>query len=302
MTGTLSLRGGSVARDNEAWRAPKRQWHWALMLATLFAAEACNHGDAKTMVGSTDDRGLTRLSDVSATEWERLAHRRIFFGHQSVGGNLIDGVQRVLAENPQIGLRVVEAANPADVQGPALVHAKIGRNTDPASKNAAFVAALGSADAPDIALYKFCYLDVGAATDPDSLFAEYVRTVDRAKAAYPALTVVHVTLPLTTGTPAGPFKALVKRVLGRSPSLEAENNVKRGHYNDLLRARYAGRAPIFDLARIESTRPDGSRAYIMRGADTIYTLAPELTTDGGHLNPLAQRLAAEQFLVLLARL
>jgi len=245
---------------------------------------------------------LVRRRNVSATEWERLAHRRIFFGHQSVGGNLIDGVQRVLAENPQIRLRVVEAANPADVQGPALIHAPIGHNYDPASKNAAFLAALDSRVGPEIALYKFCYVDVGAETDPDSLFAEYTRTVDRAKATHPALTVVHVTLPLTTGMPAGPFKALVKRVLGRSPSLEAENNVKRNRYNALLRERYTGRAPIFDLARIESTRPDGSRAYFMRGADTIYTLAPELTTDGGHLNPLAQRLAAEQFLVLLARL
>jgi hypothetical protein len=182
------------------------------------------------------------------------------------------------------------------------MHAPIGRNYDPPSKDAAFLAAVGSADAPDIALYKFCFVDVGAETDPDSLFAEYVRTVDRAMTTHPALTVVHVTLPLTTGMPPGPFKALVKRALGRSPTVEAENNVKRNRYNDLLRARYAGRAPIFDLARIESTRPDGSRAYFTRGADTIFTLAPELTTDGGHLNPMAQRLAAEQFLVLLARL
>jgi hypothetical protein len=255
-----------------------------------------------TAAASTTTAVTGRIGDVTSAEWERLARRKIFFGHQSVGGNIIDGVRLVVAANPQIRLRVIEAASPSEVDGPALVHTAIGRNYDPASKSAAFTAALDGADGPDVAMYKFCYVDVGAETDPDALFASYVRTIDQVQAKHPALVIVHVTLPLTAATPPGRIKALVKRALGRSPTAEVENNVKRNRYNALLRARYGGHAPIFDLARIESTRADGSRSYFMRGSDTVYTLAPELTTDGGHLNASAERLAAEQFLVLLARL
>lgn len=269
----------------------------------LFSMLGCNRGDAMTTSASTEAPAVSRLTDVSAAEWQRLKTRRIFFGHQSVGGNLLDGVRQVIASNPQIGLRVVEADRLSDVPGPALVHRAIGRNYDPASKNAAFMAVLDSTtSALDVALYKFCYVDIGADTDPDVLFASYVHTIDEVQMRHPTVAIVHVTLPLMSATPPGRAKALVRRALGRPPISEVEYNVKRNRYNTLLRARYAGRAPVFDLARIESTRSDGSRSYFVRGSDTVYTLAPEWTTDGGHLNATAQRLAAEQFLIVLARL
>jgi hypothetical protein len=69
-----------------------------------------------------------------------------------------------------------------------------------------------------------------------------------------------------------------------------------------MREAYAGRAPVFDLAVLESTRPDGSRVSYTQGADTVYTLAPEYTNDGGHLNEAAKRMVAEQLLIFLARL
>ena len=53
------------------------------------------------------------LSDVTPTQWERLAGRKIFFGHQSVGNNILDGMRGLMAENPQIRLRLVESRYPA---------------------------------------------------------------------------------------------------------------------------------------------------------------------------------------------
>lgn len=250
----------------------------------------------------TPNTEAATLGDVTSAEWDRLAGRRIFFGHQSVGDNLMEGVARIVATEPRIRLRVEKSDRPTFADGPALVHALIGRNYEPESKSAAFLDALSGEDTPDVALYKLCYVDIGPTTDPDALFADYVRTVERAQSLHPALTIVHVTVPLMTARPATGVKGFARRVLGRGPSPEIDNNVKRNRYNALLRARYAGRAPVFDLARIESTHPDGSRSYFLRGADTVYTLAPELTTDGGHLNELGQRLAAEGFLALLARL
>lgn len=297
-------------RDRAPAGKPHHRWRIgaAVPVALVFTALSCGGGEAVTpavmenaAAAAPHDASLT---SVSPDEWRRLASRRIFFGHQSVGAQLVQGIQAIISARPQLGLRVVETMHAADVAGPAIMHASLGANYDPASKNAAFLAALDEGGAtPDIAMYKFCYVDVTPATDPDTLFAQYVRTVERARAEHPELTIVHVTMPLTTAAPPGRLKGAVRRLLGRGPITEAENNVKRNRYNQLLRARYgAGRAPLFDLAKVESTRPDGSRSAFVNGTDSIYTLAPELSSDGGHLNEEGIRRAAEQLLVLLARL
>jgi lysophospholipase L1-like esterase len=96
-----------------------------------------------------------------------------------------------------------------------------------------------------------------------------------------------------------PAKAWIKRLLGKATRQEV--NVKRNEFNDLMRQTYAGIDPIFDLAEVESTHGNGSRSYFMQGDEKIYTLAPEFTTDGGHLNEVGRRMAAERLLLVLAQ-
>lgn len=232
--------------------------------------------------------------------WDRLAAKTIFFGHQSVGANIIDGIRDLMAADASPPIRIVQTTDPASVNGPALVEFLVGRNGEPGSKVTAFTGALdaGIGRAGGIALFKYCYVDVVPGTDVVGMFEEYRAAMHAARTRYPALTIVHVTLPLTTAE--GDVKALAKRVL-RRPS-NRDLNAQRGRYNELLLREYDGREPIFDLARIESTRPDGSRARLGRGAEMTYALASEYTTDGGHLNELGRRAAAAELLSLLATL
>jgi lysophospholipase L1-like esterase len=111
-----------------------------------------------------------------------------------------------------------------------------------------------------------------------------------------------VTMPLTEATAPNPVKSLVKRLIGRPEAHELGRNVKRNRFNDLLRHEYSGKEPLFDLAGIESTRPDSSRSYFTREGLRIYTLASEYSSDGGHLNALGRRVAAAQLLSFLAGL
>jgi len=278
-----------------------------VLLGTVLSAGACseesNMPPASAAAATvTSPTHIPSIAEISDAQWARLAQRTIFFGHQSVGRNIVDGIEDVMKADPRVKLRIVRAPRPAEVGGPAFVHFDIGQNFDPASKDTAFAAAVDGMDSSGVALYKYCFVDVGPSTDPDALFAEYVRTTDAVRAKHPDLTIVHVTLPLKDTRPAPKFKAWVKNMLGRSESPEVALNVKRNRFNTLLRQRYAGRDPVFDLASIESTRPDGSRSSFLLNGETIYTLAPELTTDGGHLNDIGRRKAAEALLVLLASL
>jgi hypothetical protein len=90
------------------------------------------------------------------------------------------------------------------------------------------------------------------------------------------------------------LKSVLRKITGR------DANVRRNQFNQLLKETYAGKDLIFDLAQIESTRPDGSQSYFLRGTQRIYTLAPDLTNDGGHLNEFGRRAAVRELLSLLS--
>lgn len=239
-------------------------------------------------------------------QWQRLATLKVFFGHQSVGRNIVAGIDEIVRdERPRVAPTVLAAASPRDVAGPALVHGEIGRNGDPRSKTAAFLAALDGVSAdrqPDVAMYKFCYVDVDDTTDVDALFADYRAGVAAVRARHPSIRLVHVTIPLTAVSQPNAVKAAVKRLLGRSPSSELEREARRNRFNALLRSAYGATEPVFDLARVESTHGDGSRSFFLRGRDTVYTLASEYTEDGGHLNALGRRRAAGDLLRLISDL
>lgn len=239
------------------------------------------------------------FDDITIAQWERLSERRIFFGHQSVGGNILDGVRQILAERPELGLRIVSASDPRSVEGGALIESLIGTNGVPETKSASFVSTLtdGGGEQPGVAMFKYCYLDIGAQTDIAAMFTDYQNSVAQVRARNPDLTIVHLTVPLTTVESAP--KRLLKGILGKPTQLDI--NRKRNIYNELLRAGFRG-DPIFDLARIESSLADGGRSFMVEDGDTIYTLSDELTDDGGHLNETGQRLVAGEYLAFLARL
>jgi hypothetical protein len=225
-----------------------------------------------------------------------LAHERIYFGHQSVGKNVLDGLQE-LSVAAGVPLRIAELPRAADLDGPGVGHLFVPENGDPLRKLAEFKRALGTGSQADIALVKFCYVDIDAHTDMRALFDEYRQTIDELRKANPRTTFVHVTLPLTT-VQTGP-KAWVKRLLGRAPYGTVEN-VKREQYNALLRRTYTGREPIFDLARLESIAADGTQASVEWDGVVAPAMAAAYTDDGGHLNHAGRLRAAKEFVATIA--
>jgi hypothetical protein len=141
-------------------------------------------------------------------------------------------------------------------------------------------------------MLKYCYVDVPSRANVKRLFDEYQQTVATVRARHPDVVLVHATMPLTTVESAS--KAFVKRLLGRKTVREQAQ--ARHEYNELVRSAYAGREPLFDIADVESRRPDGSREFIVAGNDSIHTLVPAYTRDGGHLNGRGQRIAAAALL------
>jgi hypothetical protein len=240
----------------------------------------------------------TGVTDGPAhSRWIRLAERTFYFGHQSVGNDIVAGLEG-LTEQHALGIRFVQTRTPAAVAGPAFVHFLAGGNADPASKNAALVQVLDARPAADrgIALLKYCYADVHAASDVRRLFDEYRAMAATIRSRHPDVTVVHTTVPLTTVE--SETKARVKRLLGRGTVRAAA--AARQRYNELVRDAFRGREPLFDIAAVEAGECRGARANFSYEGRAVETLVPGYTYDGGHLNSSGRAVVARALLDVLA--
>jgi lysophospholipase L1-like esterase len=219
----------------------------------------------------------------TAEQWRRVAALHILFGHQSVGGNILAGVQSLALEQ-QIPLQISESR--AALSGPGIQHFKVGRNEDPNGKLTDFRNVLSQeAAAPiDIALLKFCFIDFAGEVDPNQLARNYIATLDELTRAYPNTIFIPMTSPLTT-LQTGP-RAWLKKLLGKEPGGYA-SNARRHAFNEALRARYDESKRLFDIAALESNRGQSGAEY--RGA-RIESLNPGIASDDGHLNEAGERL------------
>ncbi len=254
----------------------------------------------------TDSNKITlpSIDDVPREYWAKLAEKRIFFGHQSVGYNIIDGIMDVLNERDYIKLNVIEAREPSSFEQPVFAHSQVGMNTEPFSKIERFLEIMdsGVGSKVDIAFFKFCYVDIMRDSDPQEIFDGYSAVLEELKDRYPNTKFLHVTVPIRS-VPKGArrnLKQAVKLLIGRPGFLE--DNMMRRRYNDLLNDAYSKTGFFFDLANIESVNTGGFRCHAVKGEEKVYVMAPEYTEDGGHLNSLGRKKVAEQLLIILAEM
>src|SRR5215203_5438996 len=124
----------------------------ALLLVSTLSVSGCN--------SNATPASMTTLKPIPFSEHDLQAatKKKVFFGHQSVGYDIVQGVEDVLKQTPTVAFPVTESADPQVFDRPVLAHAAVGRNSDPASKINDFVAKVraGIGDRADVAVLKFC--------------------------------------------------------------------------------------------------------------------------------------------------
>lgn len=255
-------------------------------LIVLLSLIVChNRVETDSMIGNT--------SEVFESV-QVLSSTKIFFGHASVGYNIMGGVERICVA--PCSLNVLEIRDDRVPVESGFYHKLNGKNFDPKGKCDAFRTFLmedNRGEKFDIAFFKFCFVDITRDTDIEDVMNYYVQTVDTLKTYFPDLTLVHVTVPLTVH--AWGVKGWLKNLL--APDLD---NVKRNQFNRLLITTYENHDPIFDLAKIESTTPDNKCSFFKYRGQIFYSLYRYYSNDGGHLNEHASELAAVALLQVLS--
>ena len=73
------------------------------------------------------DMPITWNDDALADDLRILASQRVFFGHQSVGANIVGGVRELSALHPDVPLAVVDPESARTMSGPFFAESLIGR-------------------------------------------------------------------------------------------------------------------------------------------------------------------------------
>ncbi|BAK37904.1 hypothetical protein MLP_48900 [Microlunatus phosphovorus NM-1] len=239
-----------------------------------------------------------KVPRLSNEDLRTVGASRIFFAHQSVGRNVLSGINPLYATAGEIAPQIVETRGPLRTSRSVLAHAGVGKNRDPLSKLTEFADILndGLGANLDAAALKFCYADVTADTDIDALFDAYWTTLNGLQERYPDVRFVHATVPLTTDRG---WKAKTKALLGQSDRRGPADNLARERYNSLMRARCGGAGMLFDIAAVEATIEHRPMVRRLKG-ERYFVLNRALSTDAGHLNSVGCKAAANEFIRVFA--
>jgi hypothetical protein len=248
-----------------------------------------------------DPGGASVVNDL-ASDLRVVAKTQVYFGHQSVGLNMLDGLRQIATEEEVDDIQIVELDREHAVSAAFFAHSAVGKNGDPRSKIDEFATKIrGMRETlpagPDVAFMKFCYVDFAPDTDVDDLFAYYRSTMSRLGKEHPHVRFLHTTVPLMARTLR--VKDRIRLLLGM-PVWVDDANIKRHEFNLLIQQTYDDDR-IIDIAGQESTKPDGTRQRFTRNGRTYYSLNPAYTTDGGHLNQAGKRKVAAEMVRVIAR-
>ena len=275
---------------------------WLCCVAlVLFLVAGCKQ--TQQYSGGDSVMELKNINDIIQQKWNDLGKKKIYFAHQSVGDNIVAGIKDLASEHNQIKLDIIKTRGESAISGPIFAHSLIGRNMNPGSKMEDFLSVLASGfgEQIDIAILKFCFIDVAASTDIDKLFAKYKDLVSGITIKYPNLKFIVATVPIVMqdNSLKGDLKFLVKKIMGKE-DYGYRANIAREKFNNLVREEFGGKYPIFDIAKIEASTKDGKQLQFDRKGTKTLAMLPEYSSDGEHLSVTGRKIVAEQFLVLLA--
>ncbi len=249
-------------------------------LATL-AAEAQSKGDKSLVV----DHLCVDAKDnvIPADALKKAQGLRIVFGHQSVGFDVIHGLQALSASKPARYRLTIQPQIQAAwfSRNAGLGEWFVGKNGDAIGKVDDFERQVraGFGDHVDVAMMKLCYADMTDQADPQAIFEHMREAYEGLEKDYPKVRFVWWTVPVP------------------KPDRLTE---KRTAINDLIRAyvRAHGQT-LLDLADLESHDASGKAVLHPGGGEKLDEAYSR--DQGGHLNDEGGQRVGRAVWWLLAR-
>jgi hypothetical protein len=249
-----------------------------LVIILSFCLFTIHPAIASTTPGITLDSTVLQSSNivVNHTNWDwyeiqsqqvtdRVAAQKIYFTHASVGGNILEGFDRLNTNNPaKYPLTQANSGDwpPADTVNGTIYEYQRG-NPGWEDKISGFETCIDNGwhnAKASIVMNKFCYID------QDADWTAYRNSMTALEAEYPNTKFVYWSMPITTDS--------------------GSDQVLRDVFNQNLRNWIATQDDklFFDIADIEAWNPAGEHQTFTYHSTVYEHLYAGYTSDGGHLN------------------
>ncbi len=248
--------------------------------------------------GNDEQMKVDVMSNNQKENLEIIQKYKIYFGHRSVGTNILKGLEHINSKIDNSKSNIIDVEEALKEADSFFSHSLIGENGKPKTKCDDFAEMINDkiGKTVDIALFKFCYADFTKTSNVKPEFDYYKKMYNELTKNHPDIKFIHVTVPLKSGSTG--IKKFIKRLLNKDDWSDA-GNIKRNEFNELLLQEYK-QDEIFDLAKVQSTYQDGSRESFEKNGQTYYALISDFTTDGGHLNKKGGIFVAKELISFLS--
>lgn len=226
--------------------------------------------------------------NVSNATVRTALSKRTFFGHQSIGAQVLKGVTEY-AQDAGAGRPTYPDPESGSLptSGGFLAQSYVGENGDPLAKLAEFDKILrsGVGNRIDVAVIKLCYADIRSGDDPAAVFQAYKQTLSALERDYPRVTFLYATEPVVMAN-----------------NSDGPNNVPRAVFNNLMRTEYAKTGRLWDVAAIESSTTAGRVVTGTYQGKVVAALNPEFASaDQRHITGPGPKAVAGPLLELIAK-
>ena len=116
-----------------------------------------------------------------------IGQKNIYFGHRSVGENIISGVNKIISKEGRKVFVIKELTSNSKIDENYFFHSNIGRNGDPKSKFKEFTDIVNNLANKnlEIAMMKLCFVDITKKTNINEVFQSNVAMIDSLQNKYP---------------------------------------------------------------------------------------------------------------------
>lgn len=210
---------------------------------------------------------------MTTAQKDVFRNSRVFFQHMSVGGQMVEGMERLGFNFNWVTSGSAMTRYPL---GDTLFEVSNGQPIGKVNNFRHFMFDNGIGAVANIAGLKYCFTDIDYETDVAALQVRYGEVMQELKTNYPNLKLFHVTPPLTqVGT-----------------WMSHDSNAKRVQFADWLKQTYGATDAIIDIQEIESTLTNGTRCM----ESGVPGLCTAWILDSGHPNTANADLMAKAFI------
>ena len=187
---------------------------WIVILSILFTA--CSDK------GQQDESKILK-KEISKTALNKLSEKRIFFGHRSVGNNILQGIDDILTQYPGINLKILKYEEVKSSKDNGIIHAWIDQNGSPQSIAEDYTRMVEKLPGKEMDFALIRFTPWYGKKDMDEILKDYTIAIEQLKQRHSKTVFIHGTFPLNHSKTS--FKTWIKKLTGKKEIWEYDGNI-----------------------------------------------------------------------------